>query len=218
MAVGWLHIYVAVNKISTDLERRAVSLWQLSFLWKYDDNSNDNNNNNNNNNNNLACIAPVYQRLQRRYVGSDGLHLHISKPQLKRWRNVLVLRVNSNLVQSGGKDCESCQNLTECLVTPDWLKFEASEVESEGHGFGEGQAAPSLLFASWGLCLKHWEHAAASAKAFCYILETVARWRLSSVHIKGPFTPTVSKLIISPNSLVANNCCRTDFLSLHLPH
>ena len=26
-----------------------------------------NNNNNNNNNNNLACIAPVYQRLQRRW-------------------------------------------------------------------------------------------------------------------------------------------------------
>ena len=50
------------------------------------------NNNNDNNNNNIACIAPVYQRLQRRwtdYGRENWLGLNV-------WRNKNVLRVDFN--------------------------------------------------------------------------------------------------------------------------
>jgi len=49
---------------------------------------------NNNNNNNLACIAPVYQRLQRRWRTDYGRE---SRLGLNVWRNKNVLRVDSNI-------------------------------------------------------------------------------------------------------------------------
>ena len=85
-------------------------------------------NNNNNNNNNLACIAPVYQRLQRRWRTDYGRENRLG---LNVWRNKNVLRVDLN---TASEVLETTSLLSE-FHTVEAVQQKAPSAKRVGGGF-----------------------------------------------------------------------------------